>query len=344
MSATVDQMIASAASQIGYKEGPNNDTKYGAWYGLNYQPYCDMGISWSAAQVGASDVVGKFAYCPSHVNWFKSRGQWGTTPRRGAIVFFSWNRNGVADHVGIVEVAGTNPTTIEFNTSSGAAGSQSNGDGVYRRVRNPYYIMGYGYPAYSDVPSVPSPSGWDGSSYPGAGAFVLGQSHPAVTKLGQMLVARGFGKYYTQGPGPVFSEVDRLNVQDFQRSQGWSGGDADGYPGPTSWARLSGAAPAPAPARPTVSVSRLLAAIGHDVPAPTGSTSFAGDVLPVERALAAEGLLRSNLVDGSFGTSTVSAYAAWQRRLGYSGRDADGRPGIKSLTALGNKYGFGVVG
>jgi hypothetical protein len=145
------------ASQIGFREGPNNDTKYGAWYGLNHQPYCDMGISWCADQVNASDIIGKFAYCPSHVNWFKARGQWGTTPKRGAIVFFSWGLNGVADHVGTVEVANSSPTTIEFNTSSGAVGSQSNGDGTYRRVRNPKYILGYGYPAYdTSIPAIPT--------------------------------------------------------------------------------------------------------------------------------------------------------------------------------------------
>ncbi|WP_308401401.1 peptidoglycan-binding protein [Streptomyces sp. AP-93] len=74
--------------------------------------------------------------------------------------------------------------------------------------------------------------------FPGRGAFVLGKTHPAVTVLGQRLVAHGFGRFYKEGPGPRFTEVDRSATAAFQRAQGWSGSDADGYPGPSSWSRL----------------------------------------------------------------------------------------------------------
>lgn len=58
-------------------------------------------------------------------------------------------------------------------------------------------------------------------------------------------------------------------------------------------------------------------------------------VLAVERALAAAHLLDERWVDGYFGTQTVSAYAAYQRSLGYTGPDANGLPGVTSLTRLG---------
>ncbi|GLW55106.1 peptidoglycan-binding domain-containing protein [Kitasatospora phosalacinea] len=58
-------------------------------------------------------------------------------------------------------------------------------------------------------------------------------------------------------------------------------------------------------------------------------------VLAVERALQARGLLDATWVDGYFGTSTISAYAAYQRSLGYSGLAANGLPGTTSLTTLG---------
>jgi hypothetical protein len=67
----------------------------------------------------------------------------------------------------------------------------------------------------------------------------------------------------------------------------------------------------------------------------------------VEEALAAEGLLERGYVDGSFGTRTLAAYAAWQRsRAGgsYRGGDADGVPGRDSLTRLGDRHGFTVIG
>ncbi|MGW2812762.1 peptidoglycan-binding protein [Streptomyces sp. NPDC001415] len=75
-------------------------------------------------------------------------------------------------------------------------------------------------------------------AYPGLGHFRPGQDSPYVTQLGRQLVMKGFGMYYTSGPGPYWGEEDRRNVEAFQRAQGWSGADADGYPGPETWRRL----------------------------------------------------------------------------------------------------------
>ncbi|WP_190125780.1 peptidoglycan-binding protein [Streptomyces inusitatus] len=89
--------------------------------------------------------------------------------------------------------------------------------------------------------------------YPGRGHFRPGRSGAPVDRLGRRLVQRGFGRHYTSGPGPVWTEEDRRNVEAFQRAQGWRGPAADGYPGPETWRRLFGgpasaSAPAPAPA------------------------------------------------------------------------------------------------
>ncbi|KPI16421.1 NLP/P60 protein [Actinobacteria bacterium OK074] len=75
-------------------------------------------------------------------------------------------------------------------------------------------------------------------AYPGRGMFRPGANGAYVTQLGRQLVKKGFGKYYTQGPGPRWGEADRRNVEAFQRAQGWRGGAADGYPGPETWRRL----------------------------------------------------------------------------------------------------------
>lgn len=76
-----------------------------------------------------------------------------------------------------------------------------------------------------------------------------------------------------------------------------------------------------------------------------GTTPGAGDdVRLVEAALQREGLLSATWsADGSFGSKTVKAYAAWQRRCGYSGSDADGIPGGTTLKRLGDRHGFKVV-
>lgn len=100
----------------------------------------------------------------------------------------------------------------------------------------------------SPTQTQPTPD-WDGISYPGRDAFNLGSNHPAVTRLGEMLVAKGFGAAYKEGPGVPMGQADVDNCAAFQRSQGWSGSDADGYPGPETWKRLSDATP-PAPEPP----------------------------------------------------------------------------------------------
>ncbi|PYC77254.1 peptidoglycan-binding protein [Streptomyces tateyamensis] len=58
-------------------------------------------------------------------------------------------------------------------------------------------------------------------------------------------------------------------------------------------------------------------------------------VLAVEQALEARHLLDARWVDGYFGTTTITAYAAFQRSLGYTGLDANGLPGATSLALLG---------
>ncbi|MDX3841723.1 N-acetylmuramoyl-L-alanine amidase [Streptomyces europaeiscabiei] len=101
--------------------------------------------------------------------------------------------------------------------------------------------------------------------------------------------------------------------------------------------------PAPSqPARKVVDLSQLIAAARRD-PAKSGTpVSYAGARI-VEDALAAEGLLAKKYVDGHFGTTSVTAYRAWQRRCGYSGAAADGIPGRASLDTLAKRHGFDVA-
>lgn len=93
-----------------------------------------------------------------------------------------------------------------------------------------------------DPPTPPDPAPqiavWDLPS-----TWKIGSTGAAVTKLGQRLViharALGLPAPYKEGPGPEFTETDRAAVEAFQRAQGWSGADADGYPGPETFKRLA---------------------------------------------------------------------------------------------------------
>lgn len=69
--------------------------------------------------------------------------------------------------------------------------------------------------------------------------------------------------------------------------------------------------------------------IGHNLP------QLASDVnvRMIQSALTAHGI--STAADGHYGYTTTNNYSTWQRRLGYSGMDANGIPGPSSLAALG---------
>ncbi|MEU3793077.1 peptidoglycan-binding domain-containing protein [Streptomyces fructofermentans] len=103
----------------------------------------------------------------------------------------------------------------------------------------------------------------------------------------------------------------------------------------------SGAAPA-GPAKPVVDLGNLVAAAMRDPALPQGGKTHKADVLVVEKALVAEGLLPAQWADGSFGSRTVEAYAALQRRYGFDGADANGIPGQATLRRLGKEHGFTV--
>ncbi|WP_225822827.1 peptidoglycan-binding protein [Streptomyces naphthomycinicus] len=91
-------------------------------------------------------------------------------------------------------------------------------------------------PAASAAPAGPASHGVPG--YPGRQYFRPGATNDHVTRLGVRLAEKGFGRFYALGPGPHWGEADRRAVEAFQRTQGWRGGAADGYPGPETWRRL----------------------------------------------------------------------------------------------------------
>ncbi|WP_253285667.1 CHAP domain-containing protein [Oscillibacter sp. MSJ-31] len=83
----------------------------------------------------------------------QAHGQWVTKGYRPGDVLI-YDLPGTAyktDHCGICEsVSGQYVTAIEGNTSNGNTGSQSNGDGVYRRKRKMSLVLGAYRPKYTD--------------------------------------------------------------------------------------------------------------------------------------------------------------------------------------------------
>ena len=152
---TTNDIVKIALSEVGTKEKGVNNVKYNTWYygkevdGGKNQAYawCMAFISWCANQAGVpTDIIPKENYCPDAVKFFKSKGIFKTrkehTPKSGDIVFFDWNKNNAADHVGIVvDVTSKNIITVEGNK----------GDAVKKCTYKKSYscILGYGIPEYT---------------------------------------------------------------------------------------------------------------------------------------------------------------------------------------------------
>jgi hypothetical protein len=160
---TAAAVLTIARSQLGTVERPNNRTTYGAWYGLDGNPWCAMFINWclwKAKVPGFLGPINSFAYTPAAVQMFKRSqlGSWSATPAASDLVFFSFERRSpkgvrLADHIGIVEsvAADGKLITIEGNTSPqpGTPSAERNGGGVYRRTRSGAAVLGFGRPRYS---------------------------------------------------------------------------------------------------------------------------------------------------------------------------------------------------
>jgi peptidoglycan hydrolase-like protein with peptidoglycan-binding domain len=90
-------------------------------------------------------------------------------------------------------------------------------------------------------------------------------------------------------------------------------------------------------ALPSVNMEATVKAAQID-PRRSGTTLTPGakaSVLLVERALRDRHLLDARWVDGYFGTTTVTAFAKYQKSIGFTGLGANGLPGKTSLAKLG---------
>lgn len=114
-------LVEVARSQLGNVGGE----PYWSWYGFPERvEWCACFVSWCADQCGLieSGVVPKFSYCDDGIAWFQSQGHWkGRTeiPQSGDMIFFDWDHDGHANHVGIVEFCEDGVVyTIEGNSSN----------------------------------------------------------------------------------------------------------------------------------------------------------------------------------------------------------------------------------
>lgn len=230
---TAEQVLRIAANEVGYKENPpnSNQNKFGAWYGVNHQPWCAMFVSYCFYTAGLPLPITTpkgFAYCPFGIKGFKDKGQWHTTaPKVGDVVFYDWQGDGVSDHVGIVEKVNANGSVvaIEGNTS---VGNDSNGGQVMRRTRSSN-IVGYGRPPYTDSNGGSSKGAahplWPGRYIALTSPFMQGND---VLLWQRQMIHRG----WLLTADSIFDESDHDVLIKFQQEKGL---EVDGKIGPMSW-------------------------------------------------------------------------------------------------------------
>jgi cell wall-associated NlpC family hydrolase len=110
-------VVDIAKSQVGNVGGQ----PYWSWYGFTYRvEWCACFVSWCYGQMGLSEP--RFSACQSQgIPWFQSHGQWGgrdyANIAPGDAIFFDWDLDGRADHVGIVVgTDGSRVYTVEGNS------------------------------------------------------------------------------------------------------------------------------------------------------------------------------------------------------------------------------------
>ena len=111
------ELVELAKRQVGNVGGQ----PYWSWYGFNSRvEWCACFVSWCYGQMGLSEP--RFAGCQSQgIPWFQSHGQWGARGydnlAPGDAIFFDWDLDGSADHVGIViGTDGSRVYTVEGNS------------------------------------------------------------------------------------------------------------------------------------------------------------------------------------------------------------------------------------
>lgn len=250
----IEKILTLAVSQIGVKEIPagSNKVKYNtAYYGRvvsgSAYPWCCAFIWWLFNECGLSNLfVGgsKTAYCPNVEKFYKSIGQWHSTPKVGDIVLFDFTGKGLAGHIGIVEKVNADGSivAIEGNTS---LTSNDNGGSVMRRTRKRGVIRGFARPQYDGAttsqPQATTKPQATTTSNKGVKTVNVtlnqlskGDKGKQVKTLQRLLQGFGYsvGSYGIDGD---FGNATLTAVKNFQKDNGLT---SDGIVGSNTWNKL----------------------------------------------------------------------------------------------------------
>lgn len=244
--ATRTDVLTVAASQLGVTEDPRGSNRVRYWPEVgqpvgntNGWAWCAAFVTWVLLQVGV-DLRKHVSWpyqCQRIMLWAKATGRWKTTdPQPGDLVLYCWDGTGHASHIGIHErIVDGLYQAIEGNTSPTNVGSQSNGGGVFRRVRSRSVILGWVdmtglLDTAVPVPVSPPVATDTPPAYPGVPTR-RGSVGPRVRTIQRRLRARGWRMTVDGIYGPRTEAIIRA----FQAEKHLT---ADGIVGPGTWAAL----------------------------------------------------------------------------------------------------------
>jgi hypothetical protein len=198
---SLEAIIEVAKKEIGTIEGPkDNETKYGKWTGVNFQPWCQSFVSWCAFTSGLdAKKYPKSASTVAAADWFKKADRWSDArnddPTPGDWIYFDFPDDGVnrISHVGICIKNNGDGTiqVIEGNTSGTAKGDQRNGGMCVEKTRAYVKnnkaklvnaVVGWGRPVYTGEENLPLLSKVGSSDAP-VKTSAPASSTPAATEV-----------------------------------------------------------------------------------------------------------------------------------------------------------------
>lgn len=255
------KLISIASAEIGYREGPNNWTKYAedpgiqklyGWKPQN-QPWCCTFVNWCFLQTFGYDLGSRLTYggtaaCANSADLFRPHGALVHFPQVGDQAFYY--SGGRINHTGlVVQVDGSAFIAIEGNYSDRVSSVRHNiGDAN---------VAGFGRPCWEILPkdAAAEPSPTDGSGgaavsdpdttpqetaktcRPELPEIRQGDTGTAVERLQTLLIGRGYfcgGRSYggREQPDGEFGPATLVAVRDLQQAANLT---QDGIVGEATW-------------------------------------------------------------------------------------------------------------
>lgn len=156
---TANDVYNVLSQYIGYRsaDDPETGSIFGRWYaemsGVSYYgetgvPWCAMFQSFGFDHAGANAPGLPGAYCPYILQAGRDEGRmiYNEDAQFGDLVLYDWNHDGVADHIGFVEI--NHPEDRYLQALEGNAGGS-----VGEFTRSYDYIIGIIRPYYDDEPA-----------------------------------------------------------------------------------------------------------------------------------------------------------------------------------------------